>query len=117
MKELNSKQDIIKHLQKLEKRLSNVEDKIRKERKRGERRYWYAASSPLIAAGIWILIDSKESSGRILGSLLIAVAIYMMVVFGSDLEQKIDQGIFNSFSKLGGLLSKLGRKLKIRRET
>ena len=117
MKGSSIEQNISKRLQKLEKRVANLEYRMERERRRGKRQGAYGVAGPLAGIGIWMLIDSEVSTGKVLGALLLVIAAYIAVVLGSDLEYKYDQAIISFFKNISMSFTKLAQRLKIRKRT
>jgi len=101
-----------KRLNKLEKRVNNIVENRKIERTRSERRIWWGVGSPLLAAGVLTIINSEDSTARLLGASLIFVALYFMIVMGTALGVKFDLWVFGLISKLRRLFRKLGRPFR-----
>lgn len=112
-KELSSSNEHInKRVNELEERATNVENRVERYRKRSTRIFWYVVGIVLIGVGVNSLVKSEDSLDIASGYIAIFLAGYFVVLFGHELEHKVDAWIINSWKKIVRVLRKRINKLQ-----
>jgi hypothetical protein len=104
--EAYSIKECMERIEALEKRILEVKTRVKKDRKRGEFRYWWAVSIPLFVFGIPLLVDATSKTDIILGVLMLWSAGFILAAFGFGLEHRLDSWILSSCSKCKNILKK-----------